>query len=148
MSRARNQEGCELNMTPMIDVVFQLIIFFIVTITMTENRNEEIRLEKAIHGEVIDGKQKSSPLTFVIEVDRKGRVSINGFPTTFEQLRNNLDYRRRKYDVFPVMIRADSRTQHRHVAHVMGICTELGIGRVSFVAIKDPRTPESKARWN
>ncbi len=146
MSKSRNQEGCDLNMTPMIDVVFQLIIFFIVTITMTENRNEDIRLERAPHGPEITNQDTSSPLTLVIEVDRRGRVSINNFPMTFTQLRDILDYRRRRYNVFPIMIRADYRTQHRHVANVMGICTELGIGRVAFVAIKEPRTKDSKTR--
>lgn len=136
----RQQEECELNMTPMIDVVFQLIIFFVVTITMAENRNEDIRLEKAPHGPEITSQDDSSPMTLVIEVDRRGRVSINNFPMTFGKLRDILDYRRRKFNVFPVMIRADYRTQHRHVANVMGICTDMGIGRVSFVAIKEPRT--------
>ena len=32
MSKKRNSEGCETNMTPMIDVVFQLLIFFIITL--------------------------------------------------------------------------------------------------------------------
>lgn len=144
MSRVQKSEECELNMTPMIDVVFQLIIFFIVTITMSESRNEDIRLEKAPHGPEITSKDASAATTLVIEVDRRGRVSINNFPMSFKTLRGILDHRRRKFNVFPVLIRADYRTQHRHVANVMGICTELGIGRVSFVAIKEPRTDHSR----
>ncbi len=140
MSKHRHQEGCELNMTPMIDVVFQLIIFFIVTISMTESRNEDIRLEDAPHGREITGRETSSPLTLVIEVDRSGRVSISNLPMSHQQLANIIDHRRRRYTTFPIMIRADYRTQHRHVKQVMDICTALGIGRVSFVAIKEPRT--------
>jgi biopolymer transport protein ExbD len=135
-------------MTPMIDVVFQLIIFFIVTITMTENRNEDIRLERSIHGLEIKSDENSSPLTLVIEVDRKGRVSIRNVAMSHAQLAGIIDHRHRKYNVFPIMIRADYRTKHVHVKNVMDICTGLGIGRVSFVAVKDPRTPESKARWS
>ena len=135
-------------MTPMIDVVFQLIIFFIVTITMTENRNEEIRLERAVNGPEIKNDESASPLTLVIEVDRKGRVSISNVPLTFPKLAQIIDYRRRRYNVFPIMIRADYRAKHVYVKNVMDVCTALGIGRVAFVAVKEPRTPDSKARWN
>ena len=44
--RSRNDDG-ELDMTPMIDIVFQLIIFFIVTITITKEVNPEIELPDA-----------------------------------------------------------------------------------------------------
>ncbi len=140
MPRRRNQEGCELNMTPMIDVVFQLIIFFIVTISMTESRNEDIQLEDAPHGPEIKTGDASSPLTLIIEVDRRGRVSISNIPLSHQDLANIIGARRQRYTTFPIMIRADYRTQHRHVKQVMDICTALGIGRVAFVAIKEPRT--------
>ncbi len=147
MSRARNQEECDLNMTPMIDVVFQLIIFFIVTITMTENRNEDIRLERSVYGPEIKSDETSSPLTLVVEVDRRGRVSINNIAMSYDQLGNIISGRYNRYGVFPLMIRADYRTRHSHVKNVMDICTSRGLGRVAFVAVKEPRTPESRARW-
>ena len=50
MSSKRNQEQCTIDMTPMIDVVFQLIIFFIVTINVADQRDETIRLEMGPHG--------------------------------------------------------------------------------------------------
>ena len=43
-------DQCEMDMTPMIDVVFQLIIFFVVTLKMTQDRNEEIILEDGKNG--------------------------------------------------------------------------------------------------
>ena len=51
--RRRPNEGCEMDMTPMIDVTFQLIIFFVVTIKFTENANPDIVLEDGKHGEII-----------------------------------------------------------------------------------------------
>ena len=44
MAKVRNDQ-CEIDMTPMIDVVFQLIIFFVVTLKMTSDTNLDIILE-------------------------------------------------------------------------------------------------------
>ena len=46
----RSSEQCEIDMTPMIDVVFQLIIFFVVTLKMTTDVNPDIVLEDGKHG--------------------------------------------------------------------------------------------------
>jgi len=153
MSRHRNQEGCELNMTPMIDVVFQLIIFFIVTITMATEKNEEIQLAGAPHGKPMEDENKKGDtapsLMLILEVDRKGRVSINNAPLSYKDLQNVLRRRRSKFSnqQFPLMIRADYRTDHRFIRPVMDICANEGFGRISFVAIKDPKTPDSKKRF-
>jgi biopolymer transport protein ExbD len=61
-------------------------------------------------------------------------------PMSFETLAGIIDYRRKRYNVFPIMIRADYLTKHSHVKRVMDICTNMGIGRVSFVAIKETKT--------
>ena len=46
----RVSEQCEIDMTPMIDVVFQLIIFFVVTLKMTSDINPDIELEDGKNG--------------------------------------------------------------------------------------------------
>jgi len=87
-------------------------------------------------------------LTLVIEIDHRGRVSVSNIPLTQTQLRGLLHRRRAKFDKFPVMIRADYRTPHRYVSNVMNLCAEMGIARVSIVAIKDARTEESRRRFD
>lgn len=126
--------GCDIDMTPMIDVVFQLIIFFIVTITLTQRYNEEIMLEMGPHGVTIDSQQ--SPRTLTIEVDRRGRLSIHAARLSYDQLRGIVRNRYNRMGQFPVLIRADRNTRHEFVRAVMNVCTEAGIGRVSFVAIQ------------
>ena len=134
--RQRNSEGCELDMTPMIDVVFQMIIFFIVTIKMDENMNEEIRLEEARQGPLFTGED---PRTMVIEVDRRGWLSINNVQLNRAQLGSIIARRYARFGTFPVMIRADRRAEHRHVRAVMDLCTEIGIWQIDFAAIKEPK---------
>ena len=47
------QENPQLDMTPMIDVVFELIIFFVVTLTEAQKKDETIELETGQHGVVL-----------------------------------------------------------------------------------------------
>ena len=135
MTRRRRTEGCAIDMTPMIDVVFQLIIFFIVTFKMEKDINEEIELWDATHGPAIE---KREPRTTVIEVDKRGWISMHGAQLTKVQLRNILKSKYRRIgDTFPVLIRGDWRTRHDDVRAVMDICTGVGIWRISFAAIKE-----------
>ena len=142
MSKKRDNEGCDLNMTPMIDVVFQLIIFFIVTLNMAEAKNEDIKLAMGPNGPEIDTDDPMSSLRLVIEVDKKGRISIGNVAMTREQLKAMLQRRYNQYGVFPVMIRGDGKARHRHIRAAMDTVTECGIGRVSFVAIKEKKAKD------
>jgi len=124
-------------MTPMIDVVFQLIIFFIVTMKMEESANPDIILEHAKEGPEYEG---DNPLTMTIEVDRRGWISMNNIQMKPEVLHNIVKHRYNKFGTFPVMIRADKRTQHKDVRKVMDICTACGLWRIDFAAIKEEKT--------
>ncbi|MGI6496424.1 MAG: ExbD/TolR family protein [Kiritimatiellia bacterium] len=138
MSRRRrtgSSEGAELDMTAMIDVVFQLIIFFVVTMTMTKEYNRDIELEDGKHGPTI--KQDQSPTTLIIELDRKGRLSINNAKMSYKQLDDILQYRYNRHGQFPVLIRADRRTEHSHVSYLMNRCAARGLWKIGFVAIKE-----------
>jgi biopolymer transport protein ExbD len=119
----------------MIDVVFQLIIFFIVTIKMDESKNEDIVLEDARQSPVYKG---DNPRTLVIEVDKRGWISMHGAQLTNSQLKRIIQGRFNKLGPFPIMIKADKRTLHKDVRKVMDICTEVGLWRIDFAAVKDP----------
>jgi len=136
MRRRRASDSCEIDMTPMIDIVFQMIIFFIVTMKMDENINEDIVLEDARKAPVYKGEDKR---TIVIEVDRRGWLSINNYQLTESKLRNIIRQRYQTFGIFPIMIRADKRTQHKDVRKVMDICTEVGLWRIDFAAVKEPK---------
>ncbi|MDA3800012.1 MAG: biopolymer transporter ExbD [Kiritimatiellae bacterium] len=135
--KARNNAGCDLDMTPMIDVVFQLIIFFIVTISIDQKLNEEIKLEYAKHGPIIE---KEDPMSITVEVDKRGHISIKNAQFTLPKLQSIIVNRRKKFGEFPVFIRADKETKHADVKSVMDICTEAGLWRVSFVAMNEDKS--------
>jgi biopolymer transport protein ExbD len=122
-----------MDMTPMIDVVFQLIIFFVVTLKMTSDENKDIILEDGKHGVTIT-QDKRPPSTLEIEIDRRGSISIHNGRMILRNRVNKLG------NQFPVLIRADFRTKHEEVKKVMDICTRRGIWKLSFVAVQEHKS--------
>ncbi|MBO7655484.1 MAG: biopolymer transporter ExbD [Kiritimatiellae bacterium] len=133
----RVSEQCEIDMTPMIDVVFQLIIFFVVTLKMTSDINPDIELEDGKNGVTLT-QDNMPPSQLEIEVDRRGRISIHNATMSKSMLRTILTNRVAKHgNEFPCLIRADRLTPHSKVKEVMDICTERGVWKLSFVAIQE-----------
>ncbi|MBO7655020.1 MAG: biopolymer transporter ExbD [Kiritimatiellae bacterium] len=133
----RVSEQCEMDMTPMIDVVFQLIIFFVVTLKMTSDINPDIVLEDGKHGVTLT-QDNMPPSQLEIEVDRRGRISIHNATMTKAMLKVVLKNRVAKHgNEFPCLIRADRLTPHAKVKEVMDTCTECGVWKLSFVAIQE-----------
>jgi biopolymer transport protein ExbD len=126
-----------MDMTPMIDVVFQLIIFFVVTLKMTTDVNPDIVLEDGKNGVTLT-QDNMPPSTLEIELDRRGRISIHNATMSPSMLTTIIKNRINRHgNEFPVLIRADRRTQHEKVRKVMDICTGAGIWKLSFLAIQE-----------
>ena len=136
MARRMSDEEMAINMTPMIDVVFQLIIFFITTVDM-ENKALETKIKMAMapHGPVVE---KKDPRTIMVDVDENGRISIAHVgmsPAVVKQVLRKAvaDY---GSDI-PVVIRGDGKTRHEDIKTVMDACAAAGLWKVKFAAIKE-----------
>ena len=134
--RSRRDDG-KLDMTPMIDIVFQLIIFFIVTMVITKDVNPDIILPDAPDAEEI----KLPDTTLVVEVNRNGWISIHGVQLSEGQLRTVVQRRFDVFGEFPIVIRGDHRARHKHIKAVMDIVSQIGLWKINFVAIKEPKEP-------
>ena len=137
------QEDPKLDMTPMIDVVFELIIFFVVTLTQANAKDETVRLEDGKHGIELTP-DELPPTHLIVDIARTGRISMCDVTITPAELGRRVKERMRKYGEFPVMIRADYRTKHKAVADVMNACTMNGIWKISFVAVYDRKSEKGK----
>jgi biopolymer transport protein ExbD len=146
--RKRNSgEDANVDMTPMIDVVFQLIIFFVVTITMADAKDESIRLELAPDGEEVESASENpdAATSITIDINRKGRMSMSNVTMSEAKLRDVMSRRFKKFgNNFEVWIRGDALATHDQIRKAMDICTSCGIGKVSFLAVKDTRTPQQR----
>ena len=139
MAKKPNNEDVSLDMTPMIDVVFQLIIFFVVTLKMSDDKDTTIKLEDGKAGIPLT-QEELPPSQLTIDVARNGRVSLSNITLGDQMLAQKIQERKARYGTdFPCMIRADWRTKHRDVARVMNVCTANGVWKLSFVAIKEAK---------
>ena len=141
------QENPQLDMTPMIDVVFELIIFFVVTLTEAQKKDETIELEDGRHGIVLVP-EEMPPTHMIIDIASRdkngkplprGRISMGDRDITPEEIGRRVKERMRKVGEFPVMIRADFNVRHADVARVMNACTANGIWKISFIATAEDK---------
>ena len=128
------QDNPQLDMTPMIDVVFELIIFFVVTLTQCQAKDETIKLEDGRHGIELTP-EELPPSHMVVDVARTGRISMGDITMPPEQVGQRVKERKRKFGEFPVLIRADYRARPEAVARVMNACTANGVWKISFIAV-------------
>ena len=124
-----------MNMTPMIDVVFQMIIFFICTSELEKTAvDDQVALEWARDAKQVNTRD---PLTVTINVREDGTAHISGSrldSATLQGIMENMVARHG--NAVPVVIRGDLHAAHRSIREVMDICKRVGIWKVRFAAVK------------
>ena len=140
--RKRNEESLQTPIASLIDVVFLLIIFFVVTAAVEKDVvDENIKLAQAKY---VRATEKQDPRTIVINVpDPKdpthplhGRLNIALQPLTLTQLKQLLiATRTRSGNMIPIVLRGDRETLYNEVDKVMQVVGEAGLYRVKVSAI-------------
>ena len=136
------QDNPQLDMTPIIDVVFELIIFFVVTLTEAQKKDETIELEDGQHGVVLVP-EELPPTHMQIDIGinkGKARISMGDRDIIPDEIYKRVKARKDKIGEFPVMIRADFAVPHKAVKVVMDACTAAGIWKISFMAVGEDKT--------
>jgi biopolymer transport protein ExbD len=117
--------GAGLELTPMIDVVFLLMIFFLVASKLDEaDRSIDVVLPQASAAKPLT----TRPREFVINIDRAGNYYAGARPVRLQDLRQLLrqsatDNPQRQ----TVVLRADEETAHKFVVAAMDACVQAGI---------------------
>ena len=123
----RPQEPVSLNLTPLIDVVFLLLIFFMVSTTFEQKRELNLQLPESQHGEAAE--VVASLLQ--IEVSGQGEVRLNGDKVT--DLTGALtQYLAEQPVPEQVLVIADERARHGQVTRVLDALAGADLVEVSF----------------
>ncbi len=113
-----------INLTPLIDIVFLLLIFFMVTSSFREDeRDLKVVLPGAANGDPIE----NLPELLMVAVNEDGSLHVGGRRLDQEELKRLLERAREKNATQRVMIRAHRRADVRHLVVVLDICAGLGI---------------------
>jgi len=132
--RNKPAEELDVNLTPLIDVVFLLLIFFMVSTTFDQKSELNIDLPEA-KGEVT----KTENQVLEISIDAEGDFYINdkilanqSIQTLMKELAAKVDRNNQQ----TIIIAADKNTPHQSVMRVMDAARRLNLTHLTFAAVK------------
>ena len=125
-----------LNLTPLIDVVFLLLIFFMVTTTFLDPEREiEVELPVAESA----GRPERVPDEIVVNVTESGRLIVSGQTLTRDELLGLLKRAAQHDPATPVTIRGHRAARHDAVVGVMDACGLAGLSNLAVGTARDGR---------
>jgi biopolymer transport protein ExbD len=136
--RPRNRDVFEINVIPLIDVMFMLVIFFVVSTTFEKYSKININLPRASEERPETELEKVD-----ITVDARGNVYVGGqalVNTQVMTIREALRDAVHDLDDPTVVISADAEATHQSVVRVMDAARQIGLVKITFVTerIEDP----------
>jgi len=127
------QQPAELELAPMIDVVFQLVIFFIVTWQFARfERDMDISVPSAQQAENKDRQAGE----IIINVRKDGTIVLNGLVITKEELLAKLKSISAAYPDQAAILRGSSEADFQSIINVLDVIKEAGIWNVAFATTK------------
>ena len=137
--RRQKKEDDNVNLTPLIDVVFLLLIFFMVSTTFTKETHLSLELPESDGQPMVQQKQQ---IEILINAD--GSYAINGksvVNTTLATLKGAIEKTAEGDTSLPMVITADAKTPHQAVVRAMDAAGQLGFVHLS-ITTKNP-VPEA-----
>ncbi len=128
----RRKRGIELNLAPFMDMVFILLIFFLVTSTFSKESGIEVERPVAKSASSVE------KTNLVIGIDKKGLIYFEGKQLDIRLLRSRLTKAFQKNQDLNVVILCDKETKTGVLIKVLDICKLSGIKNIT-VAAKKPR---------
>ncbi|MFO0903925.1 MAG: biopolymer transporter ExbD [Pirellulales bacterium] len=133
-------EQPSLNLTPMIDVVFNLIIFFMVG---TRFAAVEQKLDVKVPQVSDIGATSATPAKFTVHVLRDGAILLDKDPVSPELLAERLRAARRTSRDVSVVVRGDGEGAFQHVAGVLAACRKAGVSDLGISVRLGAASPKS-----
>lgn len=133
--RQRSQE-VGVDLTPLIDVVFLLLIFFMVSTTFTRESHLEVQLPEASADAPVS--EKAQQIDVVINAEGQYRLNdkelVNNRRETLERGIRELANGDQS---LPFVITADARTPHEYVVRAMDVAGRLGFSKLSITTQRE-----------
>jgi biopolymer transport protein ExbD len=117
----------DINITPMLDLAYVLMVIFIIMTTATV-QGIKVNLPKASQTPSM-----AKPQTKAITVTADGTIFLDTFPVTLPQLETLLKQYKAINPSLPVIIKADSEVQYQKVVDVLDLISRLDITQLGLV---------------
>jgi len=116
----------DINITPMLDLAYVLLVIFILMCTASV-QGMKVNLPKASQSPSL-----AKPKTRAITVNNEGKIFLDTIPVTLQELEQQLDQAKAQSPDFPVVVKGDSLTQYQGVMDVLDILGRLGVTQVGL----------------
>jgi len=122
----RNSRSVFVNVTSFIDVLFVLLLFFMVSTTFVNQPAMSLDLPKAVHS------QGTRQPGIIVYIDQNGLIHLNDEPVDDSVLDQALRARLAASEDKSVVLKADSRVTHGTVVHVLDIIKGAGVVKLTI----------------
>jgi biopolymer transport protein ExbD len=117
----------EINITPMLDLAYVLLVIFII-MTTASVQGIKVNLPKASQAPSI-----AKPKTKAISITAEGTIYLDTYPVTLPELENLLRQYKAQDPTLPIIIKADSTIQYQRVVDVLDLAGRLEITQLGLV---------------
>ena len=130
-----NDEDGEVDLTPMIDIVFLLIVFFMTVANMISAEKHPIDMPVALNSTIPEDYGERTTVTVAAD----GSLYAGVYSVELPELSEILIAERERDPSVRVFLRADSSTEHQYVNDVMQACAAAGLSNVVFAAYQSDK---------
>ena len=116
----------DINITPMLDLAYVLLVIFILMTTATV-QGLKVNLPKASTTPSL-----AKPQTKAITINNEGKIFLDTMPVTLADLEQRLIAQKAQTPEFPVVVRGDSLTQYQAVMDVLDVVGRIGISQIGL----------------
>jgi biopolymer transport protein ExbD len=129
-AQEENEPYDDINITPMLDLAYVLLVMFIILTTATV-QGITVNLPKASAAPSL-----SKPQTKAITITDDGTIYLDTYPVTLVQLESTLRQYKAVNPALPVIVKADSRIAYQNVVDVLDLLGRLEISQLGLVTQK------------
>lgn len=128
--RADNQPYDDINITPMLDLAYVLLVTFIILTTAS------VQGVKVNSPATTAQNNLAKPQTRAITVTADGALYLDAYPVTLDELRNRLADYKAANPALPVVLKGDTAAQYDVVVQVLDIAKRLDIAEIGLVTTR------------
>jgi|TARA_Y100000589_G_C26899315_1_gene525564 biopolymer transport protein ExbD len=139
--RRKPRENVDIGLAPLIDVVFILLLFFVVTTTFTRETQLKVDLPEAASG---TPPQQTEVKQLEVVIDIEGNYSLNGkalLKSDLDALMAALSKESGGDNSLPLIISADGKTPHQAVITAMDAAGKLGFAHLRITTVEAQAAP-------
>lgn len=125
--KEKRKKNIQLDITPIVDMVFNLLIFFALSINFSAAASIDLILPKTS----VPAPQPQAP---VVQIDKNLEIVVNHTITEYDELATAIEDQQRQHGHSSIIIMADESVQHGFVVSVMDICRQAGFEKISISA--------------